>query len=238
MTFTFRMLLAAAIISLSPLAASGGVVTSVVQATGFPGMGDYAADSFSTAGTGGTGSQLQVADNRNFVGQSFTLGTAGQSSYLFNSITFEIQDQGETNETLDGLTLDIFQGLAGASPTLGSFSFGSGTFDASIGNFVTFELTAAESTTLGPLLAGTEYSAVLAVLNDQAATPAGGQFRIRREATGGNSYAGGNAIFNDAFVANTDAVFQVNVTAVPEPSSLAVICFGGLAMLGRRRRKA
>ena len=61
----------------------------------------------------------------------------------------------------------------------------SGTFDASAGNFVTFELTAAESATLGALTAGTEYSAVLRSDDDQA-TAGGSQFRIVRSGTTAN----------------------------------------------------
>lgn len=214
------------------LPASAG---TIAVGASFPAAGDFATDA--TSGPG-SGSQLQVADNRGFVGQSFTLGTAGDSDFLFNSITFLINDQGEMDEPTQSLGLHIFEGIPGAMGTeLIEVQFtATTTFDATAGNFVTFALTEAESATLGALTAGTEYSAVLRPDDDTA--DGGSQFRIVRSATPISLVDGGTAIFGGNPVGDfgADAVFQVNVTQVPEPSSIALLICGLIGFGARRRR--
>lgn len=217
------------------IASPASAATILTNSTSFPTAGDYADDA--TGGTAGAISQLQVAQPRGFVGQSFTLGVAGDSDFVFNSITFNIKDQGEANETTQSLGLHIFEGIPGlAGVELIEVQFTVPTFDASANNFVTFALTEAETATLGALSAGTEYSAVLRY--DDTVADGGGQFRIKRSGTTVNQIDDASAIFggNRVGADGADTIFQVNVTQVPEPSSLVLLAFGVIGFGARRRR--
>lgn len=171
------------------------------------------------------------------MGQSFTFGNTGDNPYLFNSITFQIQDRGQINEPATGITLGIYEGgSVDATDVLAIYTFGTGTFDTSNGNYVTFELSSEESNTVGLLDAGKEYTAAFTTSN------AAHDFRFRRDADG--AYAGGNAFwderdFDGVCDGTLDFVFQVNVTAVssvPEPSAIALLALGSFYLGSRCRR--
>lgn len=217
------------LLAMLPMAASAAVIST--SASAFPTAGDYASDASSTIDA----SQFQFATGRDDMGQSFTLGTVGDLAYNFNSITLQIRDRGQTDEPSSGITLSIYDGgSVAAGDLLSSVTFTTATFDTSDANFVTFELTAAESLALGQLNAGSEYTAAFTTSN------ATHDFRLRRNTLG--EYAGGNAFWDErdfdgvADAGSLDFVFQVNATAVPEPSSAALLGLAGLTLLARRRK--
>jgi hypothetical protein len=77
-------------------------------------------------------------------------------------------------------------------------------------------------------------------------SPSGGYIRIYRSDS--NSYAGGTGFrpygnprqFNDNYVNESgwDRTFHVGLTAVPEPTSAALIGLSALSLVALRRRRA
>ncbi|CAA6677752.1 MULTISPECIES: hypothetical protein [unclassified Lentimonas] len=211
------------------LALSAGLLASCIAnaaiiTTSTDAPTDFLSDAFSAT----EGSAYLLSSARTPVGQSFTHTTSGGEAWQLRSITFRSYDTtGASDEDASGMTMDIYTGTSVAlANKLESFSFTTGTFDATENNYLTFALTSAESTALGNLTSGATYTIALST------TDAGG-FRIDR--SGANSYDGGQAFFNGS-VQSADTTFWV--ASIPEPSSFAQLAgLTGLGFVMVRRRK-
>lgn len=190
------------------------------------------------------GSQYLVDSGRDpGQGQTFNLA----SDFTLDAITVQIgtDTRGAQNaaEEADALSLNLYDISNGfvldGTTLLGSFSDATAAdFDATTANttplFLTFDLDAASTASLGTLTAGTQYAFTVTT---SATTDPG--FRIERSAA--QSYTGGDGIFtggnNEATLRTTDdAVFFIQGTAVPEPGALSLLALGAIGFVTRRRR--
>lgn len=247
-------LLGASLLAVFP-ASGATLVTSAI----IPAAGDYASDSVHVLDGVESSNQLRVRNSIDAAGQSFTLGTIGDADYALNSFTFLASGTGgSATESATGLTIRLYEGapidsgaittfaVPGSTPTVSvstpiyEFTFTSGTFNTTAGQYVTFQLSAAETATIGNLTAGTEYAFAVGVNSAVETTDI--DFRFLRDNLS-ESYLGGDAFLPGRVLNGVapetisgDAVFVVNATVVPEPSSAILSLLGGLALLARRRR--
>ena len=134
----------------------------------------------------------------------------------------------------DSWTATIYTGWTGTAVTTGTELWSDTvvpTGSNADGEYVTFDFDAAEETAIGTLTAGTEYALVL-----NGGRPDSGAFPfILRTTT--EQYANGSGIWANTQTGVTeDAYFSVQGTAVPEPSSAALLGLGGIALIMRRRK--
>lgn len=239
-------LLSASLLAVFP--ASGA---SIVTSDTIPGAGDYASDSVHVLDGIETSNQLRVRNALESAGQSFTLGTVGGTDYKLNSFTFQASGTGgSATESAIGLTIVLYAGGpvdSGATTTfspggtkLFEHTFTTGSFDTTTDTYITFQLSTAETAAIGNLTAGSEYSFAVGV--DTGVETTDIDFRFRRDNLAA-SYAGGDAFLPGRVLNGVspetisgDAVFVVNATLVPEPSSALLSGLAGLALLVRRRR--
>ena len=247
------MKLYSTMLTISLLAAFSASGSNIRTSDKMPSAGDFASDSVNTKAE----TELRVTDNIDSAGQSFTLGKPGDGDYQLNSITFLASGtSGSKTESAVGLTIRLYKGKPGddgtnlsftsgkkaAKAPFYEFTFTSGTFDTTAGSYITFEFDADDIAAMGNLTAGTEYAFSVGV---DSATETGNpniDFRFQRDNS--NGYAKGAAFVlgrvldgaDPGETQNGDAVFVINATAVPEPSSAFLSALAGLALLVRRRR--
>ncbi len=192
-----------------------------------------------TSTTGLSGDNGDVWGNRPAMGQSFTT-LSNPDGYSIDSFSFKSDTGGFSSNPSWGLPGDMqytfrigtisgttFSSLAsGTSIPVGSYTAGDWftmTFDSPV-----------------TLSANTEYA--IDILHDN--TPNFGGWRSAGTASsvyaGGTSYASGvqNAPLDDSNLTlhSFDRTFHVNLAAIPEPSSTALLGLGLSSMLLRRRR--
>ena len=205
------------------LASQAAIITTSTTA---PTSGEYLSDANSTD----EGSFYWTRGSGRVGGQSFTHTTTGGEDWNLNSITFlgTVADMNSVTESTSALFLRVYEGNGFSGTQLGAdIAFSTLTFDST--GYITMELTGAETAAVGLLTSGDQYT----VIFTGGVTTADG-FRLARSDNGGD-HSGGVAWQQDGA---TTADYVFFVTAVPEPSSFALL--GGLLALGhvmvRRRR--
>ena len=208
------------------LASQAAVISTITTSASAPTSGDYFSDAFST--TAGSQYWTSSSSSKKDIGQSFTHTTTGDENWNLNSITFLGYDD-IMNDSVDlaNLTMKVYSGDTGGT-LLSTTTFGTGTINLR-NQYLTMSLDATETAAIGELTSGGLYTIAFRSLDSDGV-------RITRSSTTG-AYSGGSGIFNNSTL-TTDAVFFVGGTAIPEPSSFALL--GGLLALGhvmvRRRR--
>lgn len=146
----------------------------------------------------------------------------GSNLTLGQTVTIDISTLGVTNGTFvgvdfrDGATTALGYNFEGGTANYGVFS-GSGVTDSGIGfstSFKTISVTRTSATQYTMDIDGTAFTSL---------TLSGG--------TGINEIR----VFNDTSGSGNDILFN-NLTVVPEPSSVALLGLGGLALIMRRRK--
>lgn len=215
---TMPVLTAAAVMSFS----AGAATVTVSSTAPTVDNADIANDSGASDAGGNNG---HIWSNRPHQGQSFTTGS-NAGGYQLNAVTLK-----NLNNTAGGATFNVVIGtLSGSTLTqVGSTETGVAP-SYSPGNYITFTLdtplTLSANTTYG-FLWGSNGSGFVTVNNLDDSTYTGG--------TAISSGANNVPDLNNVIARNVDRVFHVDLVAVPEPSSLALLGLGGL-LIARRRR--
>jgi hypothetical protein len=193
-----------------------------------------------TSTTGLTGDNGDVWGNRPAMGQSFTT-LSNPDGYSLDSFSFKSYTNGFNTNPGSGLPGDMqytFRIGTISGTTFTSLASGSAIPGDSYTAGDWFTMTFDSSVTLS---ADTEYA--IDIIHDN--TPNFGGWRSAGTTSsvyaGGTSYASGvqnGTIPDDSNLTlhSFDRTFHVNLAAVPEPSSTALLGLGGLALMLRRKR--
>jgi len=224
---TFRVLTIAGVILAMTLASQAAVISVSDTAPTVDGA-DIANDNGAVDAGGDLG---HIWANRPLQGQSFVTG-ANAGGYTLNAVTMKNLNNTVTN----GPTFNL---IVGSLTTTGSPEVLTqiGSTETAVSpnyaplDYITFTFTAPftlnPNTTYG-FLWGSNGSGFVTVNNADDTTYGGG--------TALSSGAGGVADLNDVLLRDLDRVFHVDMAAIPEPATMGLLAFGGLALLRRRRR--
>ena len=193
-------------------------------------------------GTFATASGGSNNDNANYVafdrptqGQSFTIATAGSIQSLTLRLSpsgFDIRDFAPITVRLNTIAGTTLSTLATETATIGTF----GAQPRNPGDYITFSF--ASPVAVSPGTYGFDFGETV-----QSYFQIDGA--LNTSYAGGSAYSSGPIISGDkgngvgdatATLRDTDRTFGVAFTAVPEPSSFALVLVGSLGLVGMRRR--
>lgn len=236
-------------------AASAANANTVSLGTATPDVGDGVQNlNFSTSAADLTTHSFVDSDyigstNTLWVGQAFTTGT-NTDGYDLNSISVRQVSWGPTNWDFDGGTVSLR--LFEVTSTDGSLYFTN-----EIGSAQTVAIPSSTAATIGgtpvdpvwltfnldttvSLNASSQYA--FAFLSTGLEDGSNNEFLLEVDGTNSDVYAGGTSITVDGTTilwrggSGSDRAFVVNLTAVPEPGSMALLGMGSLLVAARRRR--
>ena len=174
-----------------------------------------------------------IAHDRPAQGQTFTVTTAGniQSLTLKNIFGFFIADSTPITVRLNTITGGTNLALVASETVI------VGTQSRAAGDYFTFSFTSPVA--VSPGLYGFDFGATgsgnyFAIDGALQASYAGGSAYSSGPITGGKGNGVGDAT---ATLRDTDRTFGVAFTAIPEPSSFALVLVGSLGLVGMRRRQ-
>jgi len=224
---TFRVLTVAGVVLAMTLASQAAVI-SVSDTAPVVNEADIANDNGAVDAGGDEG---HMWSNRPHQGQSFETGS-NAGGYTLKAVTMKNLNNTVTNAptfnvvvgslTTDGSPEVLTQiGITetGVSPNYAPSDYITFTF--------TTPLTLSANTTYG-FLWGSNGSGFVTVNNLDDATYADG--------TALSSGDDNTPDLNNVLLRNVDRVFHVDMVEVPEPATMGLLAFGGLALLRRRRR--
>ena len=194
-------------------------------------------------GTLATASGGSNNDNANYVafdrptqGQSFTIATAGSIQSLTLRLSpagFDIRDFAPITVRLNTIAGTTLATLATETATIGTF----GAQPRNPGDYITFSF--ASPVAVSPGTYGFDFGETV-----QSYFQIDGA--LNTSYAGGSAYSSGPIISGDkgngigdatATLRDTDRTFGVAFTAIPEPSSFALVLVGSLGLVGMRRRQ-
>ena len=176
-------------------------------------------------------------NNGKSFGQSFNTGSDA-AGYALNAISFQtaVAQTGVGVTTPASFTVRVIEITAGdgtSSATYSTVATDAGhtfTGDFAIDDWFTWTLNSSVSLDANKL-----YGVDVTVANAGSGAPFSSKLRVGNGTfANGRNYLSGGGTLN--LTSGEDAVFHADITAVPEPSTTALLGLGGLALILRRRK--
>ena len=139
---------------------------------------------------------------------------------------------------MGGTTISLYAGRSdNVANLIHSVTIGAGiTVDARVNRFITFDFAPSDVALFGDLDVDTTYSIILTTTSGST------DFRVARSIVDVLTATDADGYFKNAFRDTDDLAFSIGgqfialAAAVPEPSSVALLTLGGLALVTRRKR--